>query len=477
MAPANRVLETKLRSAVEEIYANEELRDSLTVRLIRDKVEKDLNLDAGFFTTPEWKDKSKGIIKDWANKLIDEGDVLQASIEVQQEPVKKAKSPTKKSEAPIKQGTKRGSQGDKSEPKKRRKKEETPSEVSELSDEPSEASFDDESVASDFEDDSDVSEAPKPKRQSRLKSRTPGKGSKKKAAADDSEDDITEDSLDDEDEESDIASTPPKKLSTTKGARKDSSSKPKVRKSIVDADEESEDLPEMETTPIKIPVPKKATPKKTAPLQDDQEKAEAKANDSDSSEMSVVIDEPPKPKQKRRSKSEIASGVPKPSKAEKSKKESKAAKDLTPIEVEIKTLQSQLVKCGVRKIWGFELKQYGDDSKAKLAHLKSMLREIGMTGRFSNERAREIKEARELQADLEAVKEMEGKWGLNSGRRNRGQRKSFKESTDEEDEVDEGSGGEPKTKSRSVSEKPISKAEKAKQEFAFLGDDDESDSD
>lgn len=64
--PANRILEAKLRNAVEEIYANEQLRDGLTVRLIRDKVEEELDLGAGFFSTPEWKDKSKGIIKDWA---------------------------------------------------------------------------------------------------------------------------------------------------------------------------------------------------------------------------------------------------------------------------------------------------------------------------------------------------------------------------------------------------------------------------
>lgn len=66
MAPSTTVLEAKLRSAVEEVYADEETRETLTVRLIRDKVEDELDLQKGFFVTPEWKDKSKELIKTWA---------------------------------------------------------------------------------------------------------------------------------------------------------------------------------------------------------------------------------------------------------------------------------------------------------------------------------------------------------------------------------------------------------------------------
>jgi len=64
MVPSNVALESKLRRAVEEVYADN--LDSLTVRFIRDKVESELDLDAGYFTTPAWKDKSKTIIKEWA---------------------------------------------------------------------------------------------------------------------------------------------------------------------------------------------------------------------------------------------------------------------------------------------------------------------------------------------------------------------------------------------------------------------------
>lgn len=41
-----------------------------------------------------------------------------------------------------------------------------------------------------------------------------------------------------------------------------------------------------------------------------------------------------------------------------------------------------------------------------------MLEDVGMTGRYSQEKATQIKEARELAADIEAVKEGNEKWGM-----------------------------------------------------------------
>jgi hypothetical protein len=368
----------------------------------------------------------------------------------------------------VKKGTKRASQGEKARPNKRQKKEETPSDVSE--DEVSEASFSEESAVSDFEE-SDASEAPKPKRQSKSKSHTPVKrGSKKVIDSDDSEEEELSDGP--EDEDSEAASTPPKK------SKKETASRRQSKRSVVESDEDSEEEEKpKKVSPVKNPTPKKNTPKKSTPKKPAAE-VESKVDDSES-EMSVVLDEPPKPKQKRRTKSEMAAGNAatrgeKAPRAAKTKKEPKPAKDLTPQEGEIKTLQSHLVKCGVRKIWGFELKPYGDDSKAKIRHLQGMLKEVGMVGRFSEQRAREIKELRELQADLEAVKEGDSKWGLESGRRNRGVRKSFKESTDAEDEDEEGGA---KAASSGGESTPRRKMAKAKQELAFLSDEDSSDSD
>jgi len=417
--------------------------------------------------------------------LIDDAEPEPAHQSIEVRPKKKkAPTPVKKADTQVKKSTKRAAPEKKTPPKKRQKKQATPSDLSDPSDDESV----EESATSDFGE-SDISDEPKPSRKSKSKPkpRTPVKRRSKKAAkyvSDESEsEEASEPSLDDEGEESDAASTPPKKTNKQVGDKRKS-------KETVESDEEPEapqdgseeeedEAPKKKvTTPAKASTLKKKTPLKSAftkPSEPDGKLGTNAAADSES-EMSVVIDETPKPKRKRKTKSEAlaskSSGSSKPAKAPKAvkpKKEPNPAKELTPIEAEIKALQSQLVKCGVRKIWGFELKQYGEDGKAKIRHLQGMLKDVGMTGRFSEQRAKEIKEARELKADLDAVMEGESKWGLESGRRNRGQRKSFKESSDE----DEGEGS-AEGKSMRTSEAP-SRIARAKQELAFLGDD-ESDS-
>jgi hypothetical protein len=134
-----------------------------------------------------------------------------------------------------------------------------------------------------------------------------------------------------------------------------------------------------------------------------------KPEDSES-DMSVVIDEGPKPKRRKRKSSEAAEGGTKKSKASKPK----ADAEVDPDEAEIKRLQGWLVKCGIRKMWWKELKPY-ESSKAKVKHLKGMLSNAGMTGRYSIEKATQIKEARELAADIEAVKEGAERWGKGNG--------------------------------------------------------------
>jgi hypothetical protein len=135
-------------------------------------------------------------------------------------------------------------------------------------------------------------------------------------------------------------------------------------------------------------------------------------------EMSVIIDEAPKPKRKKRKSSEAAEGGAKKPKASKSEAE------VDPDDAEIKRLQGWLVKCGIRKMWWKELKPY-ESSKAKIKHLKDMLSDAGMTGRYSIEKATQIKEARELAADIEAVKEGAERWGKdNDGSEHDGDNKS-----------------------------------------------------
>jgi len=55
-----------------------------------------------------------------------------------------------------------------------------------------------------------------------------------------------------------------------------------------------------------------------------------------------------------------------------------------------------------------------DTPKAKIFHLKHLLAELGMTGRYSGQKAASIKEERELQADLEAVQAGAKQWGKDS---------------------------------------------------------------
>ncbi|KAF2858875.1 hypothetical protein K470DRAFT_220257 [Piedraia hortae CBS 480.64] len=127
---------------------------------------------------------------------------------------------------------------------------------------------------------------------------------------------------------------------------------------------------------------------------------EEQAAVGDESDMSSLIDEPPR--KKRQSRSED----PKP----KGKKAAKKNKDMSSDEEEIKRLQGWLSKCGMKRVWGKELKKY-DTNKEKIRHLKALLHDVGMTGRYSLDKAKQIKVARELAIDLEDTKEFNAKWG------------------------------------------------------------------
>ena len=142
-----------------------------------------------------------------------------------------------------------------------------------------------------------------------------------------------------------------------------------------------------------------------------------KPAEEDDSDLSSVLDDAPPPKKKgsRQKKSTSPSTIKsktKPTKTNKAKadKPDKTSKELTPDEEEIKRLQSWLLKCGVRKLWHRELAPY-QTPKEKIKHLKEMLEDVGMTPRYSAEKARAIKEARELKAELEAAREFNEKWG------------------------------------------------------------------
>jgi len=267
--------------------------------------------------------------------------------------------------------------------------------------------------------------------------------------------------------------------------------KPKAEDDIDDNKQENDDHNDAPEVTVKSPKLKKSvkgTPTKPgskSQIRNEKDVEVSKREEDSGSDTSVVYDEPPKPKRKKTAKSSEA--PPKKRRSQGAGTAKAAASDQSPDDALIKQLQGQLLKCGVRKIWGFELKKYGEDKKAKIRHLKGRLTDVGMTGRFSESRAREIKEQRELLADLDDVMEGEKHWGV-SGRPARLARgratKGLKESSDEE-----GSDKEP-AKAKGVSNNSGDDSDsdedmqpkvhggaaaKRRADLAFLGDESESD--
>lgn len=192
---------------------------------------------------------------------------------------------------------------------------------------------------------------------------------------------------------------------------------------------------------------------------------EAAKEDSDS-EMSVVLDEEPKPAPKKR---KSADGPAKKGKKPAPKAAPKAKEEEDPDQAEIKRLQGWLVKCGIRKMWFRELAPY-DTPKAKIKHLKGMLEEAGMTGRYSQEKANKIRDERELKADLEQIQQGAQHWGEDGGSRRRGARggKPAPKIPDDEDEDDDEDSDE------DVAQKRVPRG---RQSLAFLDDEDGEESD
>nr|POF14957.1 hira-interacting protein 3 [Quercus suber] len=131
----------------------------------------------------------------------------------------------------------------------------------------------------------------------------------------------------------------------------------------------------------------------------------------DESDYSIVFDE--EPSRKGRGK-KTASAKATDNTSTKPTKPKPVGKDLSPEDEEVKRLQGWLVKCGIRKLWHKELADCSN-AKQKINHLKAMLTGAGMTGRYSTDKARAIKEARELADEIEAAQEFNKRWGEKSG--------------------------------------------------------------
>ena len=198
-----------------------------------------------------------------------------------------------------------------------------------------------------------------------------------------------------EESEGDL-SEPPAEISD---AESEAPKKPVRRGKKVVAEDSDE---EEETSKPPKPEADDASEPEAAPAKEPDTKGDV----SDSDLSSVIDEEPVKKKRAPAAKGKKEKAPPKPKKAPKPKAEE------DPDTAEVKRLQGWLVKCGIRKVWSRdpELSKC-DSSKEKIRVLKGWLKDVGMDGKYSVEKAAKIKEQREFAKDLEAIKEGEAAWG------------------------------------------------------------------
>lgn len=423
--PVTPVIDQRIEDCLRRVTAAGLNHGNFTVNKARAAAEHELGLDAGFFKQdPMWKAKSKEVIQ----ITVDGGPLAgEAELSATAKPAARAGTKRKSDTAPAR----------KQQPRKRLRKSESEDELSE----PDLDDDDDEPEAQATpSDDDDFSDA-KPAKKAPAKRRTTQK--KAKAVSDDESDakpkrkapvkrrsgKKAEEKVVEESEASDLEE---KELS------------PAPRKSEEDVKSEAHNVKEEESELSDAPSTDKADTNGKAPQPEDDE-----------SDMSVLIDEPPK--RKRASK---AAAQPKAkTKTTKATKAKSTTKALSPDEEEIKRLQGWLVKCGIRKLWHRELADY-DTPKPKIKHLRKMLEDAGMTGRYSNEKAKDIKERRELAAELEAAQEYARKWGQDKDARS--------DDDDEEDDEDRSGKGEQLSEEEL---KPAKRKPKGLVDFGDSGDD------
>ncbi|KAL9088063.1 MAG: hypothetical protein Q9165_006404 [Trypethelium subeluteriae] len=445
--PSNIALEEALRDAVTATFTSGKTEE-LTVKRLRTLVEQQLGLEQGFFKADEiWSAKSKNIIQDAVDEHEED---IRGSQDLAQG--KAADAVQEKSSA--KKGAKRSSPADSEGTRKRAKlspKLEAPAQPPKNTTNTKNNTSLQKGVK---RSSPDVSEGPRKRKESSQSAEsTPEPSSapkpQRKAKPETSGSELSE-------PPSEVEAPPPEptkssKLAKTKqnGLKRNTETKKvKVVKGRADGIQEAggddEDAEKPNGTSIAESKPKVST-KDDVP--------------DDSSELSSLIDEELAPKKKGRKRT----SSPKSTKSKKVAKQAKPRKpkasatpttttDLPADEVEIKRLQSWLIKCGIRKMWHRELAPYSSPS-AKVAHLKRMLKDAGMDGRFSVEKARAIKERRELEQDLEAVKEGDKRWGNRN-----------------EDSQSEGEGKQ--ESGENGEEKPKRRLAKSLQGLDFLNDDD-----
>ncbi|KAF6753443.1 hypothetical protein DFP72DRAFT_849089 [Ephemerocybe angulata] len=223
------------------------------------------------------------------------------------------------------------------------------------------------------------------------------------------------------------------------------------RKSIAVSDDDGGSGDETEKE-LKPPSKKKvlATPPRKQKPKDNAELGSLQGSDSETG-LSDLIDEPPRRKKGSASKEKTTS------KTETKRRTSSSKPALSKDEETIKRLkvrdstthssshdgdanmehamQSFVLACGVRKVWAKLFKDM--DTRQQISKLKEMLTELGMTGRLSLEKAKEIKEKREFEKELEDVQQFAKSMQQRESRSGRIKKAQEKDSEPEASEEEE----------------------------------------
>ncbi|KZT51940.1 hypothetical protein CALCODRAFT_512376 [Calocera cornea HHB12733] len=257
---------------------------------------------------------------------------------------------------------------------------------------------------------------------------------------------------------------PVKKPRSSEGERpKAVKRKPRAARVESEEPEGSEELGELPVPSPKKPAPKPKEEKPaTKPKEEKPSDPPKKVDDLSDTELSSVYDEPA-PKRGRKSKASGAGEGAKQPKIKRGKKDVDAPASST--EEEVVRLKKFVTACGVRKVWSKE--HSGLSPAEQVRHLRTLLSQLGMSGRMSIEKARKIRQQRELAQEIEDVVEYEKARGMSApGRPTRKAAEEARRKVRLPSESDEeGSGGE----EEGPKEEVVARQKKEHDLLAFIG--------
>ncbi|GJJ11209.1 hypothetical protein Clacol_005441 [Clathrus columnatus] len=152
-----------------------------------------------------------------------------------------------------------------------------------------------------------------------------------------------------------------------------------------------------------------------------------------SSEGSSESEEPERSRKRR--KRSIQEVIQKSSRKRSTGKDDNDPKISETDEATIKQLKAYVGACGVRKKWAKEFQNYPQPDQ-QIRRLKKILADLGMEGKYSMEKAKQIKKKRDLARELEDVIEFERKAGVSRSRRKKSGRPVGELDTETEGEDD-----------------------------------------